>query len=185
MQSAALCNEHFALFYRAFNISRNIASLRFERIGSVALVRHDMQLAVGGVALGIFCGGVERLGVIIFELARLRAHQLAENIVDARGNSHAASEIRAEGYAQGVFPALEAVCCAAAAQEYLRHCLTESVYALLDIADGEQIILVGGYRSEYHILRFVYILILVDEYLDIMRGQLTRKVGFYISASAV
>ena len=77
------------------------------------------------------------------------------------------------------------MCCAAAAQEYLRHCLTESVYALLDIADSEQIVLVGGYCLEYHILRFVYILILVDEYLDIMRGKLARKVGFYISAAAV
>ena len=169
MQSAALCNERFSLSDRAVNISRNIASLRFERIGSVALVRNDMQLTVGSVALGIFSGGVERLGVVIFKLARLRAHQLAEDIVDARCNSHAASEIRAEGYAQGIFSALEAVRCAAAAQEYLRHRLTESVYALLDIADGKKIVLVGGYRPEYHILRFVYILILVDEYLDIMR----------------
>ena len=185
MQSAALCDEHLSLPHRAFNIFRNIASLRFERIGSLALVRNDMQLTVGSVALGIFSGGVERLGVVIFKLARLRAHQLAEDIVDARCNSHAASEIRAEGYAQGVFPTLKAVCCAAAAQEYLRHRLTESVYALLDIADGEQIILVGRYRSEYHILRFVYILILVDEYLNIMRRQLARKVGFYISAAAV
>ena len=144
-----------------------------------------MQLTVGSVALGIFSGGVERLGVVIFKLARLRAHQLAEDIVDARCNSHAASEIRAEGYAQGIFSALEAVCCAAAAQEYLRHRLTESVYALLDIADGKKIVFVGGYRPEYHILRFVYILILVDEYLDIMRRELARKVGFYISAAAV
>ena len=128
-----------------------------------------MQLAVRSIALGIFRGSVECLGVVIFELARLRAHQLAEDIVDARGDSHTASEIRAEGYAKGIFPALEAVRCVAAAQEYLRHRLTESVYALLDIADSEQIVLVGGYRPEYHILRFVYILILVDEYLDIMR----------------
>ena len=77
------------------------------------------------------------------------------------------------------------MCCAAAAQEYLRHRLTESVYALLYIADGKKIVFVGGYRPEYHILRFVYILILVDEYLNIMRRELARKVGFYISAAAV
>ena len=144
-----------------------------------------MQLAVRDIALGVLRRGIESLGIIIFELARSYAHELTEDIIDARGNSPAASEIRAEGDTHGIFSALKAVGQGAAAQENLRHRLAESVYALLYVADCEKVILIGGHGSEYQILRLVYILILVNEYFNIMFGELTRKVGLFISAFAV
>ena len=156
-----------AAFHSVFDIPSGIFSLRRERRPVTAGNIDYVKLRIGNIARRIFCGGGQRLAVVIFKFARGRAHYSSEYIIHGRGHSPAASEIFAQQYTRGISGSVIIGHCLPPTQEYLRHRLSETVDTLLDIADHKKIFFVSGDCTEYHILRLVDILILINKYLGI------------------
>ena len=96
-------------------------------------------------------------------MSGVAGHKARKDKVDRVAHLGAASKILVKNYSCGILRCsiIKPRKAFLAVDKYLRLCLTEAVNTLLDVAHGEQVLLVARNAVEDKVLHVVYILIFV------------------------
>ena len=167
-----------SLIEHPLNLFGHIGGLH-QLVGELlAGVLQQVHLSDGIFLFRIDCGGGERLGPIVIDLAHLPAHHRLEQEVDALGHLFAGAEIVREDDSCRIVLAVVVVEGVALFDEDFRHRLPKAVDTLLDIPDHEEIVRAGD-TLEDHVLGGVGVLVFVHQHKGKLFGKLLCKGGLF------